>query len=745
MQELVDHVPLESDVVHELCGRVRLRVPGIRGDAQLAECVCAFLSRQPGVREVRATPECASIVVSHDPGVVTPTQIVSLLTAGVPTKESRIYHRPTERDRGALLAGGAALSLSLLGAPAAVTAVLLAASSVPVVLRAIRGVLDEGQLSADALDATAIGVLLVRGDIPAAALSASLIAGGEYIRSMTARRSRGALNGLLDGTGRQAWVVRGRHKQRVPADTVRPGETVVVYPGELVVVDGVVLRGRALVDQQVLTGESASVLKLPGDPVYASTVLTDGKLYMRAEQVGNATRASRIVQLLDDAPLHDTRLANYARQFADRLVVPTLVLSTGLLVVTRDVTRAISVLIFDFATGIRVSAPTTVLATMTAAVHQEIVIKGGRALEVLATVDTLVFDKTGTLTPGAPSVVDVQSLVPELTPDQVLVLAAAAERRLTHPAAQAIVRAAEARRLPIPERGDSHYIVGLGVEAEIDDRRVLVGSAQLFARHSLAISNEARDVADTAARQGISTVFVGRDSELVGAVCYADVPRSEARAVIQRLRDRGIRECVMVTGDSRLVAEVIARQVGIEHVEAEVFPEQKAEIVRALQAQGRVVAVVGDGINDSPALAYADVSVSLKAGSDVARETADVVLHGDLHGLPEAIDLGRQAMRLLRQNLTIVGIPNAAGMLLASVGLVGPVAATALNNGSNVTAALNGLRPLIVNHSGANGLATSDERARVDAPRDSATPKAYRRAYQEPSSAAQALAARPPL
>ena len=684
---------ITSEIVHQVPGRVRLRIPRLRLEPELGEHIVGFVTDQPGVQGVRVSIASASLVVEYDPVALNASDLLALLRGGVPLDEVQ----PTAMQppgRGALACGALALALGLLGVPPLVTGALLAASAVPILARAVASLTQERQLSADALDATAIAVLLARGDIAAAALSASLIAGGEYIRALTARRSQGALTGLLAAQSHAVWVVRGRRKERVAADALALGDVVVVYPGELLVVDGLVVRGRALVDQKALTGESTPVLKKRGETVYASTLVVDGKLYVQAQAVGLQTRASLIVRLLEDAPLHDTRLANYARRYADRLVLPTFALAGGLLLLTGDVARAVSVLIIDFATGIRVSAPTTVLAAMTAAVHADILVKGGRALEQLATVDTLVFDKTGTLTAGTPRVIEVYVLGPDARREDVLQLAAAAEQRLTHPAAAAIVHAAQRAGVRIPERGDLRFAVGLGVRAEVEGETVVVGSRRYLSQQHIPVDAQAGELADTAGRRGASTAFVAREGEVIGAICYADVPRPEARHVLEALRARGIKHLVMVTGDNAWVAAGVARELGIEHVEAEVFPERKADIVRDLQSRGRVVGVVGDGINDSPALAYADVSISLKAASDVARETADIVLHGDLHGLPTAVDIAREALGLIRQNLLVVGAPNAAGLLLASAGAVGPVGATALNNGSSVAAALNALRPL---------------------------------------------------
>jgi Cu2+-exporting ATPase len=677
---------------------VRLRVPRLAWDPEYGDRAATHLARQPGVLQARANAACSSLVVEYDPARAGLIRIGAWLAeaAALPREAGARERRrvPESAGSGALVCGAASLALSLAGAPLIVTGALITASAAPIVGRAIGYLFGQGRVSVDLLDSTAIGVLALRGDVTSAAVAASLIAGGEVIRALTARRSRDAVVGLLSLGSREVWVVRGRRKERIPTDSLTEGDTVVVYAGEMIQVDGVVLRGRAMVDQKALTGESAPVLKTAGDAVFASTVVADGKLYVRAERVGDDTRAHRIVQLLEDAPAQDTRMADHARAFADRLVLPTLLLGGAMLSLTGDVARAASIVIFDFATGIRISAPTTVLATMTAAARHDILIKGGRAIEQLTQVDTLVFDKTGTLTTGVADVTDVLPLAPGVSADEMLALAAAAEQRLSHPAAQAIVRAAEQRGLQLAERGESHVAIGLGVEADVEGRAVLVGSERFLGAREIAMPDEARQIVAQVDR-GVSSILVAVDGRLVGAIRYADATRPEAAAVLASLRARGVRRIVMMTGDSEAVAREVAREVGIDEVEAGVFPERKAEVVRALQAAGYVVGVIGDGINDSPALAYADVSFSLKEGTDVARETADVVLHGDLRGLVDSIDLARDSMRLLRENLAIVAVPNAAGMLLATLGAVGPLVATALNNGSAVAAAVNGLRPLM--------------------------------------------------
>lgn len=685
--------PTGVEIVHHLPGRVRFRVAAMRRDRLRGARAADEAQKLPGVTSARAAAACDSLVVTYDPGATNAGTIAAALS------QERL--RPLRARVAAEPPGGAtlwwsvaALGLSALGAPPALAAGAICVSAVPIVARAAQSLRAERKVGVDVLDATAIGLLSLRGNLVTASLTSCLIATGEYIRSLTARRSRRALHALWSSTAPSAWVVSGRQRERRPADGVREGEVVVVYAGELVPVDGIVVRGGALVDQRVLTGESVPVLRQVNDSVLASTHVTDGKIYIRTLRAGAGTRAQRIVQMLEGAPLHDTRVANYAGQVADRLVLPTLGFAAGTLLVTGNPSRAVSILVFEFATGIRVSAPTTILAAMSTAVRRGILVKGGRALEQLSNVDTLVFDKTGTLTRGEPRVTSVVPS-PGVARDLVLTLAASAERRLSHPAATAIVRSARARGLDVPERSDSRYVIGQGVEASVEGSRVLVGSAGFLREQGVPVNAELAAKADDAAEHGSTSVFVARDGEPLGFVAYADVARPEAAAVVRALRDRGVRHLVMVTGDNPRVANVVARQVGIDRVEAGVFPEGKAVLVRTLQRQGHVVGVVGDGINDSPALSFADVSFSLRAGSDAARETADIVLHGDLTGLPEALDLARETMGLVRQNLTLVVVPNVAGMVLAGLGLLNPIAATAINNGSAVLAAVNGLRPLL--------------------------------------------------
>jgi Cu2+-exporting ATPase len=585
----------------------------------------------------------------------------------------------------------AALGWSFVAAP------VVALTALPSAFRAGRVLAFERRLNVDILDTIAIAVALLRGQMVTAAVITWMISLGDWIRDRTAARSKRAIKDLLEFNASTAWVVEDGKVLRVPADHVRPGQLVIVYPGEMIPVDGEVTAGRAAVDQKTVTGESLPVDRSAGDTVFACTLVREGKLTVRAVRVGAETTAAQIVRLVESAPVGETRIQNYAEKWGDRLVAPTLLLSGGLYAATGNVNRLLSMLIVDYGTGIRVAAPTAVLAAMTHAARQGILIKTGRHLERLATLDTVVFDKTGTLTHGRPEIHDVISFDERhFPPRKIVTLAAAAEARFKHPVSEAIVAKAQREGLAIPERIGSEFEIGLGVEARINGYFVHIGSERFFDRKSIALNGVGRDVAALNQR-GWSALLFAVDGVLKGIIPYADQVRAESRAVLHTLRNRGLRELVMITGDNRTVAGAVAQQLGLNRYHSDTLPSDKAEIVRELQRSGRSVAMVGDGINDSPALAHADVGISMKHGADVARETADIVLMEDnLWKLIAAFDVSRDAMANIRQNYAIIAFLNTLALMLAiPSGLVGPTTAAALSNGSAILASLNAIRPVL--------------------------------------------------
>lgn len=698
---------ISFEVVHALPGRTRIRVTGLRDNQALADHIAGVLLSKPGVTCVRVNPACASVVVSYDTArlhTFIPEKHLRGLTLESVGSQIRVEdkgngHKPGPVRRvlsriASLLVPTAALGLSLARrlVPVGPMYALVAAAAAPIFSRAARTAIRERRLGVDFLDATAVAIMGAQRNLPTCAFMAWLISVGEHIREETARRSRKAIADLLEFNSGGAWVLSRGRRVKVPVGALVPGDAVVVNAGDVIPVDGLVARGRAAVDQRSLTGESAMQEKRGGDRVHAGTIAIDGELVVRAEAVGNDTRTGRIVAMLRSAPMQETRIEDYAARFADRLVLPTFAASGAVFALTRNVARALSMLIVDFGTGVRVAAPTAFLSFMAHAARRSIVIKGGRALEKLASVDTVIFDKTGTLTTGLPEIRSVEPVDGRATVRSVVSLAAGAERGLSHPIANALSAKAAELGARVPSRIEARLHVGMGVKAIVEGRQVLVGSDRLMADEGIDLSRCEREPCGSSE----SALFVAVNGRLHGVITYADRVRPESRCVVDGLRALGIGEVIVLTGDREEVACETCRELGVERWHSSVFPEQKLDILRGLQRDGRTVAVVGDGVNDSLALAHADVAIAPAGATDAAKEAADVLLmEDDLRLLTEAFTLARSAVELVRQNYRIVTVPNAAALALAAGGLLGPPGATLINNGTTVAAGLNGLRPLV--------------------------------------------------
>jgi len=705
-------------LVHSVPGRVRLRLPGLpRAAAELWRSLAQWAASQPHVRSQRVNAACSCIIIHYDvsapdtvTGIIARLQALSRAELPAPAAVAQVS-RPVSAflntlamllrfdEPTAFKLSTASLLLTLTRLPfiATLSLPLLILTALPIWHRAFTVLRRERRLNVDLLDSLAILVTFARSQFFTGAFMIWMISLGDFIRSKTAAKSKRAIRDLLEFQTVLAWVYRDGELRRIPAGVVTVGETVVVHPGEMIPVDGEILRGEAAVDQKIVTGESLPIDRRLGDVVYASTVVREGEIVIRAMRVGQETTAAQIVHLVEEAPVGETRIQNYAERFADRLVAPSLALSGGLFALTGDANRLLSMLIIDYGTGIRVAAPTTVLASMTHAARQGILIKSGSHMERLASLDTIVFDKTGTLTHGRPEILDIVSLDERRFPARkILQLAAASEERLKHPVAKALVAKARTELIDIPQRLESEFRIGLGVEARVNGYYIHIGNARYFRSKEIRYGQSSRRVSRFN-QKGLSTLLFAVNGELKGLIPYADEVRPESSDIVRLLHNRGIRNTVMLTGDNASVAMAVGSRLGIDRIFADTLPADKAEIVRQLQREGRTVAMVGDGINDSPALAYADVGIAMKEGADVARETADVVLMEDnLWKLIAAIDISRNAIRLIHQNYAIIAGLNTLALALAIPGgLIRPDMSALLSNGSAILASLNAIRPIL--------------------------------------------------
>ncbi|MFG3818403.1 heavy metal translocating P-type ATPase [Limnothrix redekei] len=721
------------ELIHWQPGRVRVRWWPARSSALAVERLETALAARSDVAAVRVVRAAASVtIVYHDrqlpmaglrlrlddwlalawPDRALLLQPVPDLSApasvGAPTETAEDEDEEEASLPQTLIAltlAGLARWRPLLPLRVLATVALLRAVW-PVAQRAWQSVTADRRLNIDCMDLLAIGLSSSGGSLVVPSLVLTLHALGDAIRDRTARATALRTANLSDAIGRFAWVkVNDGPPQRIPSDQLQVGDLVVVYPGEQIPADGPVLSGEATIDEKSLTGEPLPVAASAGRWVHASTLVRSGQIYLRAERVGNQTRAAASLALLEQAPVYDTRMANYAERLADKAIGPALILALVVLIATRDPARAAAILTLDFVTGIRLSIPTAFLGALNHTTRHGVLVRSGRTLEQLAAIDTVVFDKTGTLTQGDIVLEQVLPAQSDITPDQLLQLAASAEQRLTHPVAEAIVRAAADRGLTLSDRGEWNYEVGLGVRAQLAAGDVLVGSARFLIQQGVTGLGEWLTTLDQQASSQPSiaqpSIYVAVDGRFMGELRYTDPLRPESAALVQTLQTELGLDVRLLTGDTPARAAQVARALEIptDRVYAEAFPDRKATIIRDLRRSGRTVAFVGDGLNDSVALAYADVSISFEQGSEIARETADVVLmNNHLLDLLEVLTIARQTQGLIEQNTALVVLPNLIALGLATTRGLSPPIATAIHNGSAIAAGLNSLRPLIQHH-----------------------------------------------
>ena len=510
----------------------------------------------------------------------------------------------------------------------------------------------------------------------------------EALEKMTVSRGRRAIRDLMDFLPRSVNVRGASGIREISTDVLRIGDSVLVNPGGLIPVDGTVTSGHSFVDQARITGESMPIEKLPGTSVYAGTINQSGALEIRVERIGRDTSYGRIIEAVEDAERSRAPVQQLADRLAGYLVYFALAAAAVTFIVTRDARSTISVIIVAGACGIAAGTPLAILGGIGRAANLGAIIKGGLYLETLGRVDTVVLDKTGTLTFGR---TEVQAVVPGVGVSEfdLLDAAATAEMRSEHPLGKAIVNFASAKNRSIREPDRFDYVAGRGITAIVDGVEILVGNRALLTDHAIAVP---RDFAASA--NAYSEVFVARNGKFLGAIVVADTVRPEARRAIEALNRMSIRS-ILLTGDTRPVATTVARDLGITEVEADLLPEMKLARVKNLVASGRVVAMVGDGVNDAPALAEASVGVAMGSGTDVARESADVVLLGnDLRKFTETLEIARWTRRIVWWNFAGTLGVDTIGIALASAGLLSPTLAAFIHVTSELAFILNSTRLL---------------------------------------------------
>jgi len=688
--------PFSVTPVRRLKGRVRLRVTGI-AERQLST-LTMLAGGLPGVRNTKHVRGGRTMLVTYDPKKVSERFIVAGLLRSDPAEWSRDWHEPTPTRWLAALSGTSTLIACLFSAaPFPVLAIAVLLNTIRPLQRSIAA-LQRGEISIDLLDVAATFAALATGREITAAFVIWMVGIGDYLLDVSADNTRSALSMLMRRREPEAIrVLPDGRLEKVPVGNLQAGDHFVVHTGHSVSADGIVVSGLAEVDAKDLTGESRLLEKKPGDPVFASTVVVAGELVIEVDRSGKNTEAAKIEQILNTVGSKPLTLQQTALDIGSRLVLPTFGVAALATVLSSDVTRGVCVLITDFGTGFRIAVPTTALTAIALAAREGVLVKGAQYLERLAKTDVIIFDKTGTLTSGVPEVVEVVSRR-GIKESDLMKWCASAEAQHDHPVAKALKSYAGEHGIELvePEPGSEEYAVGLGLSARVQGRQVRVGRGLWLESQGLKISYSFKRRLARFEKNSRSSLCVAVDKEVVGLVCYSDGTRRESEAIVRRLQGDGRRRVVLLSGDSPEVVKNLAATVGIYEAAGGLLPHEKAEYIRRLQQDGHVVAMVGDGINDAPALAAADVGISIAGSTDVALETADVVLlSGGLARLEKAFQISDQAISNVRKNLGIIVVPNAIAIALGALGLIGPPLAAVINNGATFLAVLVGTMPLL--------------------------------------------------
>lgn len=546
------------------------------------------------------------------------------------------------------------------------------------------------------LDATAIGVSIFRNDIETAGSVMFLLGIGELLEEWTHKKSVDDLARTMSLNVGKVWLKRENQEVLVPASEIRPGDEVVVHMGNVIPFDGIVSDGEAMVNQASLTGESVPVRRIVENSVYAGTVVEEGELTVLIKEVGGSSRFEKIVTMIEESEKLKSALEGKAEHLADKLVPYSLGGTVLTYLLTRNVNKAISVLMVDFSCALKLAMPISVLSAIREASLYHVTVKGGKYLEAVADADTIVFDKTGTLTKAKPTVVDVVSFN-GAEPDELLRIAACLEEHFPHSMAKAVVDAAQQKNLAHEEMHTKvEYIVAHGISTTIDGKRAVIGSSHfVFEDENCTIPEGKQELFDSLPKE-YSHLYLAIEGKLAGVICIEDPLREEAEAVVNSLKRAGITKVVMMTGDSERTAAAIAKRVGVDEYYSEVLPEDKAGFIEKEKAAGRKVIMIGDGINDSPALSAANVGIAISDGAEIAREIADITVGSDdLYQIVTLKLLSDSLMKRIRGNYRFIVSFNLGLILCGVAGILQPTTSALLHNTSTLLISLKSMQNLL--------------------------------------------------
>lgn len=690
---------MKCKILHESSGRIRLRAEKSRMTLEEADQLEAYLTALPGVRQATVYERTCDMVILYREGR---KQILDGVAAFRFDREAMVSSTPENSGRALnrqyqekLVNMVLFRAVRMVFLPAPLEKAYTLFRSVRYLWHGVRCLLRR-KLEVEVLDALSIGVSIARGDFSTAASVMFLLRLGELLEEWTRKKSLGDLARCMSLNVDRVWLQTEDSEVLVPITQVKAGDAICVHTGNVIPLDGKVLSGEACVNQASLTGESLAVRKAEGACVYAGTVVEEGECVIQVEQQSGASRYDQIVTMIEESEKLKSSSENRALALADRLVPYSLAGTALTYLLTRNATRAISILMVDFSCALKLSMPLAVLSAMRECGSYHITVKGGKYLEAIAKADTIVFDKTGTLTHATPTVARV---VPFGGRDErgVLCVAACLEEHYPHSMANAVVKEAVRRGISHAEmHSEVEYVVAHGIASRIDGEKVVIGSYHfVFEDEGCVIPAEERERFDALPAE-YSHLYLAIGGKLAGVICVADPLREEASAVLNSLRKLGISKAVMMTGDNERTAAVIAKEVGVDEYFAEVLPEDKARFVEQEKAAGRTVVMIGDGINDSPALSAADVGIAISDGAAIAREIADITIAAD--DLFELVLLKMIANGLLKRingNYRFVLGFNGSLIVLGAAGILPPATSALLHNLSTLGISIRSMTNLL--------------------------------------------------
>lgn len=690
---------MKCTILHEGKGRMRVHVEKVRMTLHRADVLEAYLNHNDAIVHAAVYERTGDVVITYTGKRTAAIAIlagykfdVAEYDALVTSADSRRLNREYQDKMFDLVAGRCLRKLFL---PAPLDAAYTAFRSIRFLWKGVRCVLSR-RLEVEVLDALSIGVSLLRGDFGTAGSVMFLLNLGSLLEEWTRKKSLDDLARSMALNVDKVWVRSQGTEVLVPLTKVRSGDEVVVRSGNMIPLDGTVLEGEAMVNQAALTGEAMPVRKAEGSTLYAGTVVEEGECVFIAKAEGGSNRYDKIVAMIEESEKLKSSTENRALVLADKLVPWCLGATVVTYLLTRNATRAISCLMVDFSCALKLSMPLAVLSAMRECGSYHITVKGGKYLEALSKADTIVFDKTGTLTRATPQVVEVVPFS-GCNEREVLQLAACLEEHFPHSMANAVVRAAKERGISHEEmHSEVEYIVAHGIASRVGGERVVIGSHHFVFEDEKCTIPTAEQQKFDALKPAYSHLYMAASGQLVGVICISDPLRPEAAAVLNGLRALGIRNTVMMTGDSERTAAAIAKQVGVDRFFAEVLPEDKANFVQQAKAEGHTVVMIGDGINDSPALSAADIGIAINSGAAIAREIADVTIKADsLEELVALKAIANSLQKRVHANYRFVLTFNSALIALGALGILQPASSAMLHNLSTIGISLKSMTNLL--------------------------------------------------